>query len=335
MGAHKGMLALACAAVFAAVGCQKSTEELRKDYDANVLPEVTAAKDAAALPGDASATADTCDCLAKGMWFRFDTLKIKSLDGGPHLVINTLNPIWQNDIKKKELNFFLEIQDVTPTEVKLRILNAARTDKTGGLCLLPVTESVVTMLRSGCKLKNAQPTGLNVYAGTVANPKNCTTGLAVPHAIPVRNAFFEATLAPTCDAVADGLLIEGGIARTALDGTCTCLLMGDQMAEDCGVPDPKFAGYLSSKNEACKADGDCPKGEICETKLNYCYKPGAPAKFCTECCKGCSDKYSNLNELLDSFGPLKYTCKDEKGEPAVCLSATFTAKPAQPPAECK
>ncbi len=298
--------------LLAGLGCQKSTEELRQTYDANTLPEVAVAKDTAALPADASATAVACDCLAKGMWFRFDTLKIKSLDGGPHLVINTLNPLWQNDIKKKELNFFLEVQDVTATEVKLRILNAARTDKTGNLCLLPVTESVVTMLRTGCKLKNALPTGLNVYAGTPANPKNCTTGLAVPHAIPVRNAFFEATVAPTCDAVTDGLLFEGAIGRAALDGTCTCLLMGDQMAEDCGVADPKFAGYPSGKNEA-----------------------GQPAKFCTECCKGCSDKYSNLNELLDSFGPLKYGCKDEKGEQAVCLSATFSALPAQPPANCK
>ncbi len=311
LAARQMGVALLCAAIGAALGCQKSTDELRLTYDANVLPEVAAAKDTAALPADASATTTACDCLAKGMWFRFDTLKIKSLDAGPHLVINTLNPIWQNDIKKKELNFFLEIQDVTATEVKLRILNAARTDKAGNLCLLPVTESVVTMLRTGCKLKNAQPTGLNVYAGTPANPKNCTSGLAVPHAIPVRNAFFEATVASACEAVTDGLLIEGAIGRTALDGTCTCLLMGDQMAEDCGLPDPKFTGYPSGKNEA-----------------------GQPAKFCTECCKGCSDKYSNLNELLDSFGPLKYTCKDEKGEPAVCLSATFSALPAQPPANC-
>ncbi|MSQ85113.1 MAG: hypothetical protein EXR77_19940 [Myxococcales bacterium] len=268
--------------------------------------------DSQGLPTDASAAASGCDCLAKGMVFRFDSLQIKSLDGGDHLVVSALNPLWLNDIKTHELNFFLEIIDVAGDEFQLRIINGARSNAAGDTCLVASTESIVTMKRAGCKATNAAPSGLNVYAGTLASPKNCTTGLAVPHSIPVRNAFFEATFAPDCSAVSKGLLIEGSIGKNALDNTCTCLMLGGQMAEECGVPSAAYKGYTSENNEK-----------------------GKPPKFCTECCKGCNDIFQNLNELLDSFGPLKYGCKDEKGGPAVCLSATFTAAKTKLSAPCQ
>lgn len=269
---------------------------------ANKLPvsDAAAVKDGTDLPSDVSGT--DCGCLAKGMYFRFDTLQIKSLDGGQHLVMKTLNPLWQNDINNHELNFYLEIVDVAGDEFTLRIVNGARTNPAGDVCLLPVTESIVKAKRNGCVFSNTEPARLNVYAGTVANPKNCTTGLDVPHSIPVRKAQFEATLAPDCSAITQGTLVQGSIGKAALDNTCTCLTLGNSKAEDCGVPDPKFPGYASPKNKA-----------------------GEPPAFCTECCKGCSTKYSNLKELLVSFGALKYTCTDEKDLPAVCLSATFTA----------
>lgn len=290
------------------LGCEKNT----LDETPNKLPVADAGGDATGLPGDTSGTVETCDCLQKGMWFRFDTLQIKSLDGGQHQVIGVLNPLWQADIDAKELNFYLEVVDVAEKEFTLRIVNAARSGKPGSgeVCLLDSTQSVVVMQKQGCKIKNAQATGLNVYAGTPANPKNCTTGLEVPHSIPVRNAFFEAELSPKCDRVNNGLLIEGSIGKAALDNTCTCLTLPGKTAEDCGIPDAKFAGYNSQKNEDGKA-----------------------AAFCTTCCQGCNDNYSNLNELLDSFGPLKYTCKDDKGGLATCLSATFSAPqiPAPPP----
>jgi hypothetical protein len=302
--------AIAVLGALASSGCGKN----EVDDSPNKLPVADVqAGDSTTLPGDA--TAASCDCLQKGMWFRFDTLQIKSLDGGQHLVMTTLNPLWQADIDAYELNFYLEVLEVGETDFKLRIVNAARTGKpkSGAVCLLPSTESVVTMSRKGCRIENPKPTGLNVYAGTPANPKNCTTGLQVPHSIPVRNAFFQGDLRSDCSAVDNGLLIEGSIAKAALDNTCTCLTIGDKSAEDCGVPAASFAGYPSQKNE-----------------------DGQPPKFCTSCCQGCNDNYSNLNELLDSFGPLKYGCKDEAGTGvAVCLSATFSAKRIDtPPTPC-
>ncbi len=274
------------------------------DESKNKLPSADAASgDSVNLADGASATND-CGCLQKGMAFRFSTLQIKSLDGGPHLVINTLNSLWSGDIKKQELNFYLEIVDVAGDEFTMRIVNGARIANSTDVCTLPVTESTVVMHRNGCKISNAQLTGLNVYAGTVANPKNCTTALAIPNSIPVRNAKFEAEIAPQCTGIVNGLLVEGSIGKAALDATCTCMTISPTAkAEDCGTLDPNFKGYPSSKN-----------------------KDGQPPEFCTECCKGCAPtKYTNLKELLVSFGALKYLCKDEAGGPAVCLSATFEA----------
>jgi hypothetical protein len=270
--------------------------------DAVSLADTASSADAANLADGASAV-DACACLQKGMAFRFSSLQIKTLDGGPHLVIKTLNPLWQNDINNKELNFYIEIMDVADTEFTMRIVNGARTDAAGNVCTLPVTESTVVMHRDGCKMWNTVPTGLNVYAGTTANPKNCTTDLAVPNSIPVRNANFEAQIVPQCTGITQGVLVEGSIGKAALDGTCSCLTLGSSKAEDCGTLDPSYPGYPSTKN-----------------------KDGQPPEFCTECCKGCvKNKYTNLKELLVSFGKLNYKCKDENGLPAVCLSAAFEA----------
>jgi len=311
---HRFLWAAAAALAVVAGACENKIDSTpnRLPVAADAAGDVSGAD--AALPADGTTTVDACGCLSKGMVFRFDSLQIKTLDGGDHLVIGALNPIWLKDIQGKELNFFLEVLDVAGDEFKLRIINAARSKpatEADHLCTLATTESTVTMKRVGCKMKNAAPTGLNVYAGTPANPKNCTTGLEVPHSIPVRNAFFEATIAPDCSAIQDGLLTEGSIGKAALDGTCTCLSLGDTKAEACGVPDAAFPGYDSKSNE-----------------------PGKPPKFCTSCCKGCNKIFQNLNELLDSFGELKYGCKDDKGGPAVCLSATFTAASAKLPAPC-
>ena len=286
------------------MGCGVKLSGNPIDETPNKLPVAdTGSGDSAALPGDGTSTGDGCACLQPGMVFRFDNLQIKSLDGNPdHLVIGTLNPLWKGDIDKHELNFFLEIKDVSETELQLRIVNGARMDKAGNVCALPVTSNTVTMQRNGCKLKNLVATGLNVYAGTPANPKNCTTGLEVPHAIPVRNAFFEAEVAPGCGRVQNGVLTQGTIGKESLDNTCTCLTLGGKPAEECGVPDAKFAGYPSLQNEE-----------------------GKPPQFCKECCKGCNPIFTNLKELLVMFGELQYKCSDDKGKPGVCLSALFEA----------
>lgn len=313
-GLRAWLLAL-CLAAMAGCGVKLSGNPV--DETPNKLPVAdVGGGDTTGLPADGTTTADACACLQAGMTFRFDNLQIKSLDGNPdHMVIGTLNPLWKGDIDKKELNFYLEIKDVSATEIQLRIVNGARMDQAGNVCALPVTSNTVTMQRNGCKIKNAVATGLNVYAGTPANPKNCTTGLEVPHAIPVRNAYFEAELAPTCGAVVNGLLIEGAIPKDSLDSTCTCLTIGGKPAEDCGVPNANFAGYPSPENEA-----------------------GKPPTFCTECCKGCNDNFTNLKELLDMFAGdagLQYKCKDDKGKPAVCLEAVFSApRVDKVPADC-
>lgn len=283
------------------------------DESPNPLPGADIVQDVA-LAGDGTTSVDDCGCLQKGMVFRFDNLQIKSLDGNAdHLVIGTLNPLWKGDIDKKELNFFIEIQDVTAGEFQLRIVNGARIDTAGAVCTLPVTSNVVTMKRDGCKIKNLLPTALNVYAGTSANPKNCTTGLEVPHSIPVRNVLFEAEIAPGCGAITKGNLIQASIPKDSLDGTCTCLTVGGKPAEACGVPDPSYPGKPSPNN-----------------------LPGEPPTFCTECCKGCNSNFTNLKELLVMFGELQYSCQDEKGKPSVCLSAEFAAPKVEAmPADCK
>ena len=98
------------------------------DDKPNVLPSLKA--DAAGLPGDATASSATCSCLAAGQWFRFDTLKLKSLDGkADHPVIPTLNNLWQQDIDHFELNFYVKVEEVADGKVKLRVVNGARTDE--------------------------------------------------------------------------------------------------------------------------------------------------------------------------------------------------------------
>lgn len=304
------------AMVVSALGWLTACRENLPDNSKNKLPSDAAASEVAGgdagLAGDVSATADSCNCLKKGTWYRFDKLAVATLDGGDHPIVDTMNALWAGDIKKHELNFYLEIVDVVGDEFQMRIVNGARLDAAGTTCTLKTTESVVTMKRTGCLAKNAAKTGLNVYAGTPANPKNCTTGLAVPHSIPVRNAVFEATFSNDCSSVVQGLLVEGSIAKSALDNTCTCPTFGEALSEECGVPEAGFVGYNSDKNEK-----------------------GKPPTFCTECCKGCNAKFQNLNEFLDTFGALKYGCKDEKGDKAVCLTAIFTAVPTQPISPCK
>lgn len=272
--------------------------------------------DTAKLPPDALSTGEDCDCLKPGMTFRFNKLQIQSLDGDPdQMIIGTLNPLWKGDMDNKELNFYLEIKDVSTTEIQLRIVNGARIDKAGNVCTLPATSNTVTMQRDGCKIKNAIATALNVYAGTPANPKNCTTGLEVPHAIPLRNVYLSAEIAPACAGVVNGWVKESAISKNSLDNTCTCLTLGGKPAEDCGTPDGNFAGYPSAENAT-----------------------GVPPTFCTACCKGCNEKFTNLKELLEMFagaGGMQYKCKDEKGQPAVCLEAMFTAaKVDKVPADC-
>ncbi|MCB9739568.1 MAG: hypothetical protein H6747_09895 [Deltaproteobacteria bacterium] len=257
----------------------------------------------AADSGSQDVVAGECDCLQKGTAWRFDKLTLDSIDNGPHNVQIALNPLWKKDIAGFELNFYAEVLEVSPTEVKIRIVNGARiVGSEKDVCLLPYTGVEVTFPREGCRLKPSAPAAMNVYAGTPANPKNCAPAIDVPHSIPVRGAVLEALIASDCGRVDDGLVSAGHLPEPALAKTCTCLTTGNQNSESCGEPDQTFAD--PNKN----ADN-----------------PG---------CDGCNSKFQNLKTLLNNFGELKYECK-EGNDKAACLTASFAgAKVDALPAVC-
>jgi hypothetical protein len=285
---------------------------------ANLLPpaaDAKAAVDGAAdatatdASGDTTATAATCGCLQKGMWFRFDTLAVTSVDLNPDAnVIAALNPLWASDIEKQELNFYVEVQDVTADNVKLRVVNGARISGTkpadAKTCLLQYTAGVVDHPRKGCTWEKSAPTKMNVYAGTPENTKNCLPVGEVKHVIPVRAAVLEAVISADCQKLTNGIVSTGALAESSLKSTCTCLAVGSQLAEDvCKWPDAKF-----------------------EDKNNK----GA--------CAGCNEGFQNLKSLLQDFngGDLEYKCKSDDGSKAVCLTAKYTAvRIAAPPPDCK
>jgi len=259
------------------------------------------------LPGDVTAAAE-CSCLAVGQWYRFTKLKLLTLDGGDHPVIVVLNPLWATDIKHNELNFFFGVTAASDTHVTFNVVNAARTDDKGGMCMLDVdsgldTTVVLEMPRAGCALQKSSKAGINVYAGTTVNTKNCAPDLPVKHAIPVRNAELEGTLKSDCSGIIEGKVLSGSFSKAALGKICTCLTVGAQRAEECGVPDPKYTPDPNGSDDPL--------------------------------CGGCNSKYQNLMTLLNAFGDLQYTCLSEDGGPAVCLTAEFTAERVlDPPKSC-
>jgi hypothetical protein len=298
-----------------ALACSNPTDD-----KANVLPSLKA--DAVGLASDATASNATCGCLAVGQWFRFDTLKLKSLDGkADHPVIPTLNNLWQQDIDHFELNFYVKIEEVTDGKVKLRVVNGARTDEPPNpddtvcsssddlakqkptTCLLdnPAkldTTTLVELPRSKCQMSESAAAGINVYAGTPANTKNCAPTLPVKHAIPIRNAVLTGRFNDDCTQMLDGQVLAGSFAKAALSKICTCLTVGKQLGNCCAEPDPN---YVDSE------------------------------------CGGCNSHYQNLQSLLEAFsgGSLDYGCKSEDGSPAVCLTASFTAQRLDaPPPSC-
>lgn len=239
--------------------------------------------------------AATCDCLAVGQWFRFDSLVLTSIDGGDHPVLPTLNGLWAADIAGHELNLLLEVTAVSATEVTMTVVNGARVDGTTDIC--EVTDTAVTLVfpRDGCHLGPSAESGFNVYAGTETYPKNCSTTLPVKHAIPVSRARLDGTVSATCDAIVGGKVPSGGLGQGALGQVCTCLLLPDQQAEDCGALDPTFDA--------------------------------------TPSCAGCNAHYQPLGDLLTAFGDVAWSCTTEGGDPAACLTADFTAAalPSGPP----
>lgn len=299
---------LAGLALSSLIGCEN-----KQDASANVIPVIDAriADDSVAdVAADVTGVADAtdagavtpCDCLQVGQWFRFTELKLLTLDGGAHPVIGTLNNLWKTDIGHFELNFYFEVAEVSDSHVKFRVVNGARIDDKGNTCLLDANSSLDTTVmmehpRQGCHLKPSTNAAINVYAGTPTNAKNCAPALPIKHAIPVRGAALECNVAPDCSALNDGMVLSGNFSKAALGKICTCITLGDQNADTCGVLDPKYA---SSE------------------------------------CAGCNDKYQSLSALLDAFGELKYECTGDDGGPAVCLTASYHGvRIPTPPPSCK
>lgn len=288
------------------------------DHRPNVLPNsVGDVASGVQLPGDA--TSATCGCLAVGQWFRFDSLALTSLDGGQHPVIKTLNGLWAVDIAHHELNFYLNVMDVTPTSLRFKVVNGARTedpqpeckcttggdkcdipDRTTDTCLLDANSSLNTEVfidfpRDGCHLLPSAKAGINVYAGTTTGSKNCAPDLPVKNAIPVRNAILKGEVSADCSAIEDGVVMEGGFSELALGKICTCVATSAQYTcPTCGTLDPKFVPDPKNSDD--------------------------PA------CGGCNSKFQSLKSLLELFGDLQYGCKAEDGVgKAVCLTATYRA----------
>lgn len=288
------LIVVACLLSLTLATCSNPTDD-----SANVLPSSKGATD-----GGGDSGCGQCDCLKVGTWYRFKELVLTSIDGyKDHAITQVLNPFWQTDIDNDELNFFMEVQKVSATEVTMRVVNGARVANGEDVCLLPYTAVEVIHPRQGCCLGASKPTGMNVYAGTDANPKNCAPYLPVKHAIPVRNAILDTKVIP--DAVdgcteVTGTLISGALGIAALKETCTCL-NPNKPAEAC---------------ETLSANFDDGKD------------PG---------CGGCSSKYQNLWSLLTKFKPaLTFSCQTPDGEPAACLSARFSGvKIDAPPPDCK
>jgi len=237
---------------------------------------------------DADVGAGGCDCLAVGQWFRFDALALTSLDGGEHRVIETLNGLWSADIGKNELNIMLEVTALSDSEVTVRGTVGARLDGTDDICVIDSSAQDFVFPREGCQLKASAPASINVYAGTQTYPKNCAVNLPVQHAIPVNGAVLEARVTDSCDAIVEGNVPAGVLGQDALGKVCTCLLLGEDQAEACEPLDASYA-----------PDGACP---------------------------GCNDNYKSLSALLTTFDEVSWSCQTTEGDPATCLTASFSAE---------
>ena len=253
--------------------------------DAGPADDVGLASDVSSTGADTGVAPIPCDCLKEGDWYRFDKLKIESLDGALHNVMFALNPLWKQDVEGLELNFYFQIIKVGATEVTINVVNGARVDgTTDQTCLLPYTSAQLIHPRSGCTLDNSVESAMNVYAGTQSNKKNCAPKNAVPHAIEVRKAILNGTFSTDCSKILTGKVVSGSLSQASLEQTCTCVNPG-KSAEECGVLDPAFKGNS---------------------------------------CDGCNEKYQNLKTLLENFGELQWKCVVD-GKPAVCLEASFSA----------
>ena len=243
-------------------------EENPVDTSPNVFPDpVTAEPDMEPVPQEPGACSD---CLMEGSWYRFDLLELKTLDGEPHPVVGVLNGLWGSDVEAQVLNVLFEVRSVTETEVVMGAMNAAWvSEDDDGYCLLPETAIEFVFGRDGCSIENSIPAGINIYAGSLETPKNCSAGGDAINAIPVRDVILGGVFTSECGAISDGNVISAAIKQSALENTCSCL--GD--LDTCVGLDPAYEG---------NAQGECG---------------------------GCNSNYNSLARQLTIIRPLEWSCQ--------------------------
>jgi hypothetical protein len=240
--------------------------------------------DAATASGEAGAEGP-CACLAVGQVYRFDSLVLTTLDGGPHPAIPQLNTRWAKDMVAAELDVFFFVTRIEGDEVDIRAVNGA--EVTGGAagaqCELPATSVDFRLRRDGCTLTMTETAAINIYAGTDEIPKNCAPSLPVANTIPVQQVRLRFDVAPACEALTNGAVLEAGIPKSALQAVCTCL----------GNDATSCVGAATTPN--C---GDCP-GQYANLEA--------------------------LIKAVSGGREPTYGCRTATDEPALCLEATFTA----------
>lgn len=243
---------------------------------------------------DVNTGADACGCLTVGDYFRVSTWQFTTVDGDPDFaIVPVLNSLWQSDIDAFELNLLLRVADVSAADVTWEVVDAARVGSTQEPCLLPATATLIHQKRKGCALLDSDAGSLNVYQGSEQHPKTCgylaKPSLGIDDTLPIRGAMLSGTLAADCSAIANGTVASASIAEDALSKICVCQTTPGQSSDVCATPDPSYQD---------------------------------PA------CGGCGNNWQSFGVLLSAFAGdagLKYSCKSDAGQPAMCLTATFTA----------
>ena len=292
---HGGAVWAASVAALVCVACENPVDTTPNRFDAAAAraPDADEVPSGGAVP-DAAGAAGACGCLEVGQTFRFDSLTLESLDGGPHPAVGQLNDKWGHDIRAHLLNVLFEVTEVAEDRVRVHALIAARdlgpsAQASAPICRLEPTSVDFELERTGCAFTMTAPAGIRIYVGTTAETKNCAPTLPVPNAIPIDRVRLAFTLRPDCAALDDGRVLEASLPKAALDRVCTCL------ADDVGA----CAGAAA--------------------------QPG---------CDGCAGSYFNLSGLLLALGrgvAPAYRCTDANGGPALCLEARFSSERVRDP----
>ena len=227
-------------------------------------------------------------CVEVGTWYRFDLLKLNSLDGGSHPVVGVLNSLWRSEVDDHIINVLFEVREVEGDRIIMGAMNAAwLSEAEDDYCVLPSTAIEFNFAREGCDISNQDPAGINIYAGSQEIPKNCSPdGGDAKHAIPVRSVLLGGSFDTECQRIDEGLVRSAAIKRSSLEQTCTCL----NTLEACVGLDDAYPG-------------DDRFGE----------------------CAGCNTNYSSLARQLTTFQALNWDCEVD-GEEAVCIEASFSAQ---------